>query len=95
MLTIYRKLKDYMYEDDNSIRSIFGTLMSSNCVYNYKDSNGNYIDWSCRGIYNKDKDFLLDYYVVGIWPCYKIKDDKIIAFNVITLKSEEELLKIK
>ena len=91
MKSIYRKLKDYICEENNSITSIFGTFYNNDCIYCYIEKKSNeWVDWSCNGSYNHEKDFLLDYYVVGIFPTYVIKQNHIIPKLQITLKKDKE-----
>ena len=86
---IYRKLKDYIHtEYDNNITTtklMFGDLMSTDCEFYYDGKT-----YQPSGIYDDTMDFLLDYYVVGIRPAYRIKYDKINAYLRITLRKEVE-----
>jgi hypothetical protein len=87
---IYRKLKDYICKDDNVITSVFGNLDDPTCLFTYLDEKGNVIEYS-RVYQNSSKyQFLLDYYVAGIWPKYKIIDDKIKPYLKIYLKKRIE-----
>lgn len=95
-MNIYRKLKHYMYEDPGddehcgSTTSIFGTLRESRNIYNYQDPETNeYVDWSCKGFYYHEKEFLLDYYVIGIFPIYEIVNNTIVAKLKICLSKEK------
>ena len=94
-MSIYRKLKDYIQHkegDENHCSSttlIFGDLMSRECCFDYEDDNGEWREWFGVGIYGHEMDYLLNYYVVGIHPKYKIEKDKIIPFLHITLYKEK------
>ena len=76
--TIYRKLKDYIKHEDGCITHIFGDFMSRECRFDYEDKNGKWQEWFGVGVYGHEMDFLLDYYVAGVNPKYKIERDKII-----------------
>ena len=95
---IYRKLKTYIKETEKGITCIFGDLMSIDVKYVYnqrivkKDFLHTEIEedsYMCNGIYNNDHDFLLEYYVVGIFPEYKIDNSKIIPYLKVALLKEK------
>lgn len=89
---IYRRLKDYIKNGKDYTTSIFGTLEDSHLSFWYYDENkGEYIEWSCNGVYHGEKDFLLNYRVLGIQPYYKIVHDKIVVKLRITLTKGESL----
>ena len=89
-MDIYRKLRDYIYDDSNFRTSIFGDIMSDWCIFVYKE-NDEWKEWTCRGIYCGEKDFLLDYYVRGIFPVYKIEQqERIVPYLRIILGKDNE-----
>lgn len=93
MKNIYRKLKDYIDVDESdgvtTITTIFGNLMSSECVYCFKnEETDQYTEYQYEGRSYGEMDFLLNYYVKGIHPFYKIKNDRIIPILRITLSKE-------
>lgn len=88
-MDIYRKLKDYIDKTENGSTSIFGDLMSTDCCYSYKDEKGTWRDLFGTGYYDSDMDFLLNYYVVGMFPKYKIEQDKIIPYLKVILYKEK------
>ena len=90
MKSIYRKLKDYIQEGDGVTTSIFGTITSSHVQYSWQDDQGEWQHWTCCGIYGHEKDFLLNYYVRGIVPYYRIVKDKIEVYINVTLSKEIE-----
>lgn len=83
--TVARKLKEYICEDGSSIFSIFGTLMSPDCLFVYKDENDEWKEYRPGHSYSGEYDFLLEYYVMGISPKYEIINDKIVPYLYITL----------
>ena len=86
---IYRKLKDYIYIGDSVITTIFGDLTSTDVEYHYQDEKG---EWCCfvySGAYHHDHDFLLEYYVGGITPEYRIENNKIVPYLSVTLDKEK------
>lgn len=87
-----KKLRQFIYQCDDCVFSIFGTLMDRDVEFVYEDENGEWQHWTCCGIYGGEKDFLLDYYVAGIRPEYKIKDDKIILYLKVILHKTKEVL---
>lgn len=87
--SIYRKLKDYIAKTESGSTLIFGDLMSRDCCYCYEDKNGEWQDWFGVGFYGHEMDYLLNYYVVGIHPKYKIEKDKIIPYLHIILYKEK------
>ena len=91
MKSIYRKLKDYIRKENHGTTSIFGTLYDNDCVYVYEDEETKeWKEWSCSGGYNHQKDFLLNYYVVSIFPTYVIKENRIIPKLQINLRKGKE-----
>lgn len=84
----FRKLKEYSNLGKYNV-TIFN-LMDTTCEFWYDDKTyrpgGSY--WYKDGI--GEYDFLLEYYVVGIIPKYRIENDKIIPYIHITLKKEVE-----
>lgn len=87
---IYRRLRDYIHRDDRVMSVIFGDLESRDCSFAYQGANGAWETWSCSGVYSHEKDFLLDYFVAGIAPKYRIERDKIIPYLQITLRKGAE-----
>ena len=87
--SIYRKLKDYISKTESGTTLIFGDLMSRDCCYCYEDKNGKWHDWFGAGIYGGEMDFLLNYYVVGISPKYKMEQDKIVPYLKVILYKEK------
>lgn len=83
---IYRRLRDYMHKDGQVVSVIFGSLESRDCSFAYQGANNAWETWSCSGVYAHEKDFLLDYFVAGIVPKYRIERDKIIPYLQITLR---------
>ena len=88
--SIFRKLKDYIYTEHNIVTtttSIFGTLRDRDCHFRYTDENGTntYIP---SGIYDNSMDFLLEYYVVGIFPDWELKENKIKPFLLVILRKD-------
>lgn len=92
MKSIYRKLKDYIHNDEYTITTIFGDLMSINLEFHYQDEKGEWIDYRPSGAYYHECDFLLEYYVCGIHPEYRIENNKIIPYLSITLDKEKPIL---
>ena len=84
---IYRKLKDYVCEEKSSIFSIFGNLMSRDCEYHYNKGD-EWLTYIPSGTYYGEYDFLLEYYVVGIFPMYRIKDNRIEPYLKICLSKD-------
>lgn len=91
-MSIYRKLKDYINKTESGSTLIFGDLMSRDCCYCFKDEKGEWHEWFGVGIYWHEMDYLLNYYVVGIHPKYKIEKDRIIPYLHITLYKEKREL---
>lgn len=89
MKIIYRKLKDYIQKNDIGSTLIFGNLMSRDCCYVYEDDKGEWHEWFGMGVYGHQMDFLLNYYVVGIFPKYKIEKDTIVPYLKIVLYKEK------
>ena len=87
---IYRRLRDYMHKDGQVVSVIFGTLETRDCSFAYQGANNAWETWSCSGVYAHEKDFLLDYFVTGIAPKYKIEHDKIVPYLQITLRKGAE-----
>lgn len=88
---IYKKLKEYIKKDGNTTFSIFGTLTDKNiiwCFKNIDEPDEPYIEKQLYGFYRGEYDFLLEYYVKGIIPIYKIINDKIVPFLKVTLDKE-------
>lgn len=88
-MKIFRKLKDYMQVDGNCTTFIFGTLNSTDCHFVYDALTDETLK-EYDGGYNIDGeyDFLLDYYVLGVNASYKIEDNRIIPYLVISLSKE-------
>lgn len=83
---IYRKLKDYIHTEHDDITTtkvIFGDLTSTDCEFYYDGKT-----YRPSGIYYGAMDFLLEYYVVGIRPTYRIENDRIDVYLRITLRKE-------
>ena len=71
--SIYRKFKDYIEKNNNGSTSIFGTIGDNNLILRFFDENTQkFVNWSSYGSYNYEKDFLLEYYVVGIFPYWEL-----------------------
>lgn len=88
-MSIYRKLKDYISIRENGRTLIFGDLMSRDCCYCFEDEKGEWHEWFGAGIYGHEMDYLLNYYVVGIHPKYKIEINTIISYLQIILYKEK------
>ncbi len=92
--SIFRKLKDYIQVEEKqgltTTTSIFGTLRDTDCRFRYTDKNGTntYIP---NGMYDSSMDFLLEYYVVGIFPNYELKDNKIKPYLLVCLRKDIEV----
>ena len=85
----FRKLKEYDNLGKNNITIL--NLMDMRCEFRYKNYQTN--EWQSyipSGTYRGEYDFLLEYYVVGIFPMYKIENNKIIPYMRITLRKEVE-----
>ena len=80
---IYKKLREYIEDNGTGRTIIFGDLISTDCEFWYDGKT-----YAPTGAYRGEYDFLLDYYVMGISPQYKIVDDKIIPYLHITLSKE-------
>ena len=78
----FHKLRDFMDVGKDGV-TILGTFNSMDCEFCYDGKS--YIP---SGSYHYDKEFLLDYYVHGVIPKYKIVNDKIIPYITITLSKE-------
>lgn len=92
MKSIYRKFKEYIYEEPRGRTVIFGTLNSPECEFHYqdpKDPDGEWKVFKGGRVFKDEYDFLYEYYVAGINPVYKIVDNKIIPYLSITLWKEE------
>ena len=91
--SIFRKLKDYIQVETKqgltTTTSIFGTLRDTDCRFKYTDENGvnTYIP---NRTYDKSKDFLLEYYVVGIFPDFELKEDRIEPYLLVCLRKDIE-----
>ena len=83
---IYRRLRDYIHRNGQIVSVIFGTLETRDCTFAYQGANGIWEEWTCSGVYAHEKDFLLDWFVTGIVPKYRIERDKIIPYLQITLR---------
>ena len=87
--SIFRKLRDYIKTENKygitTTTLIFGDLMSTDCEFYYDGQT-----YQPSGVYDGSMDFLLEYYVVGIRPAYRIEYDKINAYLRITLRKEVE-----
>ena len=81
--SIFRKLKDYIQVEDTGCTMIFGNLRSTDCAYAYDGKV-----YMPNGIYDNSKEFLLDYYVVGIFPKYKVEDNQIKPFLYVVLRKD-------
>lgn len=81
--SIFRKLKDYDNLGKNNI-TIFN-LMDRDCEFWYDGKT-----YKPCGVYSGEYDFLLEYYVKGIIPKYKIENDKIIPYLRVTLSKESD-----
>ena len=97
MKPIHRKLKDYIHHEEggsnrcSSTTVLFGSLMSRDCCFGYEDEEGEWHRWFGQGNYRGEKDFLLEYYVVGITADYRIEDDRIVPYLYICLRKGESL----
>ena len=89
--SIFRKLRDYIKTEKKygitTTTSIFGTLRDKDCRFQYTDKNGTHA-YIPNGMYDNSMDFLLEYYVVGIFPNYEIKENKIKPYLLVGLKKE-------
>ena len=74
MKTIYKKLKDYISKDTYATTSIFGTLTDRSCRFVYEDLKGNSKTYrpTTPTAYNGEMDFLLNQYVVAVFPQWEI-----------------------
>lgn len=84
---IYRKLKDYIHVNDSNVTHIFGTLNSTNCVWQYQTDTG-YKSYQSTGVDYGQYDFLLEYYVMGMFPSFVIEGNSIMPILIITLDKE-------
>ena len=86
--SIFRKLRDYIKTENKygitTTTSIFGTLTDNDCVFSY--DNTKYQFNGC--VDSKEYEFLLDYYVVGIFSNYEIKDNKIKPYLLVCLRKD-------
>lgn len=89
-MSIYRKLKEYIKHEDGCTWSIFGTLMARNVLYVWNEEK-EWFEWTCKGVYGYEKDYLLEYYVTSIEPFYKIEKDKIVPMIKVWLRKEIEV----
>jgi len=88
-LPIYRKLKDYIYEEHDictTRMSVFGTLDDPSVHYEFTDKKGKTYTYIPSRATDDSINFLLEYYVMGIFPQYEIKHDKIILYLRVYLK---------
>ena len=87
----FHQLKEYINVGDDGL-NIFGDLMDRECEFSYPnpktDDMLDFVTYRPSGYYSGERDFLLDYYVKGIMPKYRIEDDKIIPYLHITLSKE-------
>lgn len=79
----FRKLKEYDNLGKNNVTIL--NLMDMRCEFWYDGKS-----FRSSGIYHGEYDFLLEYYVKGISPEYKIEDNKIIPYLRITLSKESD-----
>ena len=79
----FRKLKEYSNLGTDNITIL--DLMRRDCEYWYDGKT-----YKPSGLYYGQYDFLLEYYVKGIMPQYKIENDKIIPYLHITLSKNGE-----
>ena len=79
----FRKLKEYNDLGKHGVTIL--DLMDRDCEFWYDGKT-----YRPSGTYGGSHDFLLEYYVKGIKPMYRIEDDKIIPYLHITLSKEEE-----
>lgn len=74
----FKKLKEYDNLGINKVSIL--TLMDTDCEFWYDDKI-----YKPSGYYCGEYDFLLEHYVKGIKPMYRIEDNKIIPYLHITL----------
>lgn len=79
----FRKLKEYSNLGKDSVTIL--NLMDRTCEFWFDGKI-----YKPSGYYNGSYDFLLEYYVVGIVPMYRIEDNTIIPYMHITLRKEIE-----
>jgi hypothetical protein len=79
----FRKLKEY---DNLGIHDVtILNLMDRDCEFWFDGKI-----YRPRGTYRGEFDFLLEYYVKGILPRYRIEDNQIIPYLHITLSKESD-----
>ena len=82
---MFRKLKDYQIDLDDRTR--LEIIPFRECEFKYQTEDG-YKSCVITGFNYGQFDFLLEYYVKGILPAYKIVKDKIIPYLIVTLDKE-------
>lgn len=90
-LPIYRKLKDYIYEEHDGctvIYSIFGSLYDFSVHYEFRNKEGNIYTYTPVRTMDDSMNFLLEYYVMSINPQYEIINNKIIPYLRVHLEEE-------
>lgn len=81
MLNNFRKLKEYDHLGENNVSIL--SLETLHCIFWY---DGNTYQYS--GVYDGEYDFLLEYYVEGIKPIFRIENSKIVPYLFVTLSKE-------
>lgn len=79
----FRKLKEYDNLGKNN--TMIFNLMDTDCEFWYDNKT-----YRPSGFYSGEYDFLLEYYVRGIMPMYRIENNKIIPYLHITLSKGGE-----
>ena len=79
----FKKLKEYDNLGINKVSIL--TLMNTDCEFWYDNKI-----YKPSGIYRGEYDFLLEYYVKGINPMYRIENNKIIAYLYVILSKEDK-----
>lgn len=87
----FHQLKEYINVGKDGL-NIFGSLTDRDCEFSFRNpkiTDGvEFKTYRPTGCYSGEYDFLLDYYVHGIIPKYRIKNNRIIPYLHITLSKE-------
>lgn len=82
-MSLFRRLKTYDNLGKNNVTIL--SLTDINCEFWYDGKK-----YKPSGYYDGSYDFLLEYYVKGIRPMYRIEDNKIIPYLRIILSKESD-----
>lgn len=89
----FHQLKEYINVGKDGL-NIFGNLTDRECEFSFQNpkitDRVEFKTYRPSGCYAGEYDFLLDYYVHGILPKYRIENDRIIPYLHITLSKEGE-----